>query len=544
MLRSAFVAALFAIHPLHVESVAWIAERKDVLSTFFWLLTLWAYVQYTKHPSIKKYVPVVFTFALGLMSKPMLVSLPLILLLLDFWPLGRLRRGWTLVWEKAPLFAMSAASSVITFIAQRHGNTVRSLEAYPMSVRIGNAYISYVSYLVKMVFPGRLAVIYPYPQSPLGIWKVVGAVLFFICISVLSIRTWRRYPYLAVGWLWYVVTLIPVIGLVQVGFQAMADRYTYVPLVGIFIIIAWGIPDLFHCERTDVGKSAVKNTLNKPKHKRQPVAPYWQMRNLRSSNLAVLACIVVLILTICAYRQVGYWRDTISLMTHATAVTTGNYIAHTNLGEALIESGDPDRAAEHFVEAIRINPMSANAHTSYGNLLLEDGKVDEAIQHFLEAVKIDSGSAYAHYNLGNALGRKQRYAEAIDEYLQAVRIDAEFAEAYDNMGIAEAARGRADTAADCFSKAARIKPDSVDILTNFGALYLNNGNFREAIPWFIKALDIKPDLATAHQSLATAFFQEGEYAKAWREIALCRNYGLEPNSGLLQMLSQKMTEPQ
>ncbi len=540
--RSAFVAALFAIHPLHVESVAWIAERKDVLSAFFLMLTMWAYLRYARQPSFKKYLLVVCTFALGLMSKPMLVSLPLILLMLDWWPLERLRYGFKLVWEKTPLFAMSAASSVITYIAQQHGNTVRSLEAFPISVRAYNSIVAYSSYLLKTVLPRGLAVFYPYPQTP-SFWKVGAAAVIFVCISVLAIRLARRRPYLAMGWSWYVVTLIPVIGLVQVGSQSMADRYTYVPLIGIFIAIAWGIPDLWHRKEPDIRKSAVKETRRKEKPKQRPAAKDARISNPRSRLLVVLACTLIFILAMCAHVQVGYWQDSITLLTHATAVTADNYVAHTNLGEALHRSGATDQAVEHFAEAIRINPMCPYAHTDLGIIFLEKRKPDEAIHHFAEEIKLNPGSADAHFNLGCALNEKQKYGEAIGEYLRALQIDPEFAKAYTNMGLTEAAQGRLDEAVGCFLKAVRIRPDMVEPLANLGSIYFKKGNLDEAIIWFTKALDIKPDLAAAHQSLAFVLYQKGEYAKAWKEIAMCRKYGLNPDQALVTMLSQKMPEP-
>jgi len=345
------------------------------------------------------------------------------------------------------------------------------------------------------------------------------------------------------GWSWFVVTLIPVIGLAQVGFQSLADRYTYVPLIGIFIAIAWGVPDLWRQVEPDIRKSAPKETRRTKKYKREPATKNERIHDPSPRFFVCLACAVILVFAMCAYAQVAYWQDTITLLTHATNVTTGNYIAQTNLGEALHTNGATDQAVEHFNEAIRINPMCADAHNDLGIIFLEKGEIDKAIQHLAEAVKLNPSSADFHFNLGNAFKEKQRYGEATEEYLQAVQIDPELAEAYSNMGIAEASQGKLDEAVACFLNAVRIKPNMVELLTNLGSVYLNKGNFDVAITWLTKALDIEPNLASTHHSLATAFYQKGEYAKAWKEIALCRKYGLDPNPVLLKMLSQKMPEP-
>ena len=327
--KSAFVAALFAIHPLHVESVAWVAERKDVLSTLFWMLTMLAYLRYVEKPTIQRYLPVLMLFALGLMAKPMLVTLPFVLLLMDYWPLGRLDNGlsvtrdrlkryWGLVREKLPLFALTAISCVVTFLVQRHGGAMPDLEWLPLDVRIANALVSYAKYIGKMLLPRHLAVLYPYPSGTLPLWQLAGAVFLLMYVSVMVFRSRQRYPYLAVGWAWYVGTLVPTIGIVQVGKQALADRYTYVPLIGLFIIIAWGVPDLVA---------------------RWCVVSSWRRRRIL---LAVSATASILALMTCTWFQVGRWRDRISLYTHALRVTSNNATIHNNLGNALLAEGKID----------------------------------------------------------------------------------------------------------------------------------------------------------------------------------------------------------
>ncbi|NIQ87873.1 MAG: hypothetical protein GWN93_01765, partial [Deltaproteobacteria bacterium] len=333
--RSALVAALFALHPLHVESVAWVAERKDVLSTLFWMLTLWAYLAYTKRPERKRYLLIIVAFTLGLMAKPMLVTLPFVLLLLDYWPLKRIELGqsasglpaanqpstiaekpgaqaFRLLLEKTPLFVLTAASSVVTFVVQKSEGAVGALEVYPLKIRVANALVSYVSYIIKMIWPQNLAVFYPHPGQSLPMWQAVAAGILLVLISIAVIRAGRRQPYLPVGWLWYLGTLVPVIGLVQVGAQAMADRYTYVPLIGLFIMAAWGVPELMK---------------------------KWHHRRVA---LVVSAALVLFALMTCARLQLRHWKNSIALLSHAHAVTAKSYLVHNNLGSALNELGKYD----------------------------------------------------------------------------------------------------------------------------------------------------------------------------------------------------------
>lgn len=348
--QSAFVAALFAVHPLHVESVAWVSERKDVLSTFFWFLTMLAYVRYVQCPGFSRYLLVVLSFALGLMAKPMLVTLPFLLLLMDYWPIGRFQFGrsddhgsttprrsvnanrrsqtFRLVWEKAPLLALSAVSSIVTFLVQQSEGALAPIASFPLKVRIANALVSYGAYIGKMVWHGHLAVPYAHPGM-VPVWKFAGAGLLLLSISGLVIRLARQHPYLATGWLWYLGTLVPVIGLVQVGAQAMADRYTYIPLIGLFIMVGWGVPRLL---------------------KR------WPYRRIM---LLVTAGLLLLTLMVCTRIQVGYWRNSVTLFEHAIRVTADNYLAHVTLGIALYQEGRLDEAVVHFSEALRINSMQS-----------------------------------------------------------------------------------------------------------------------------------------------------------------------------------------
>ena len=336
---STFVAALFALHPLHVESVAWIAERKDVLSALFWFLTLLIYAEYTVKRKPVLYVLALFSFVLGLMSKPMLVTLPVVMLLLDFWPLNRYEFGerepglrhvsvrvLALVKEKIPFFACSLLSGIITLYAQK--GAMSDLELISVPLRIENSLIAYVKYIGKTVWPSDLAMLYPHPQS-IPLWQAICSLLILLLVSGAAIRAWRRYPYLAVGWFWFIVTLVPVIGLIQVGAQSMADRYTYIPLVGLFVMAAWGIRDL---------------TQNLP---------------YREGILALLAAAVISVSTALTWQQLGYWRDSVSLYRHTLDVTTDNVIIHDNLGITLARKGDLDAAIQEYRKAMRINPFSS-----------------------------------------------------------------------------------------------------------------------------------------------------------------------------------------
>jgi tetratricopeptide (TPR) repeat protein len=500
--QAAFVSALFALHPLHVESVAWVAERKDVLSTFFWMLTMWTYVRYVEYPKLSRYLLVLLSLALGLMSKPMLVTLPFVLLLIDYWPLGRFwgeRPGdviisenhkpkdrsqqWSdpfrLVREKVPLFALSAASSVVTGFSQHSGGATSSLDVLPLKIRIGNALVSYVAYAGKMIWPKGLAVIYPYPAGEFTAWKVAGATILLICISALAIRAARRRPYLAVGWLWYLGTLVPVIGLVQVGSQSMADRYTYVPLIGLFIIIAWGVADLL---------------------------AGWRYRRI---VLATSAGALLLAFMVCTSLQVSYWRDSFVLFGHAIEVTANNPVAHYNLGHAMAKQGNLNEAIGHYSKALQGDPNLKQAHNNLGVALYKQGKVDEAITHFNEALRIAPDYAEAHYSLGMTLAEEGKLQEAISYYSRALQARPNYAEVYNDLGVALARQGKLDEAISHHSKALQIRPDYPEAYNDLGIALARQGKSDEAISYYSRALQIKPDHAEAHNNLAFELARQG-----------------------------------
>jgi hypothetical protein len=474
--RSGFVAALFAVHPLHVESVAWVAERKDVLSTLFWMLTLWSYVSYVRQPRQGRYGLVIVLYAVGLLAKPMLVTLPFVLLLLDYWPLGRVTRESTprahaemtraaqqrslwlhLVREKLPLFALAAASSIVTFVAQQRGGSVISLDQAPLPLRAANALVSYVTYIVKMLWPVRLAVLYPFPAS-FAAWQVIGAAVILIAVSSVAVRVARRHAYVFVGWFWYVGTLVPVIGLVQVGGQAMADRYTYIPLVGLFVIAAWGVPALLDgpsIASSAVDPSASALTGRSEVERRQRIA------------LAIAAGIVITLFTAVARNQVQYWTSTIPLWEHTLQVTHKNAIAHDNLGNVLAGTGRFGEAVPHLSEAVRLDPRNAGAHNDLGVALIQQGKRSEAVAQFAEAVRLRPGFALARHNLAMALARQGKLTAAIPEMLEAVR----------------------------------IWPENAAFRVHLAGLYQRTGETAQAVRQLEEALTLNPNDQTARHTL-------------------------------------------
>jgi tetratricopeptide (TPR) repeat protein len=372
---SAVTAALFAIHPLHVESVAWIAERKDVLSTLFLLLTLMAYARFVEQPDRPRRLAVVLLFALGLLAKPMLVTLPVLLLLLDAWPLRRSAPWRSLVLEKLPLFAMSIGTGILTFVAQRQAETVGSLAGYPLGVRVANAIVATATYLGRTIWPTRLAVFYPHPGASLGAVAVAGSAVVLFALTSWAIRLRRSRPYLFFGWGWYLVTLAPVVGIVQVGWQARADRYTYIPLIGIFLAVVWAISE---------------SLADRP------------------ALLSSLAWAALVPLGIIAFVQAGYWRDSETLFRHALAVTGDNAVAHSNLGTALLRRGLVAEAEGHFTEAVRINPHFAEARSNLGVALGRQGRIDEAILEWQRALELQPDYPDARRNLDRAEAMKRR----------------------------------------------------------------------------------------------------------------------------------------
>jgi len=406
---SAMVAALFALHPLHVESVAWVSERKDVLSTFLWLVTMWAYWAYAAAPSRKRYLAVAVSFGLGLMAKPMLVTLPLVLLLLDYWPLSRVAglappRGaipgsppltglpqksyWHLIREKIPLCALAALSCLITVLAQRGGGSVMPLSIRPLDARIANALVAYLKYVVKALWPYPMA--FFYPLAPIPWWQAVWAGLALALLSVFLLYEARRHPYLGVGWLWFLITLVPVIGLIQVGGQAMADRYTYVPYIGLFIIAAWGIAE---------------------------VTDGWRRRK---TILSLSAAAVLLACLASTWMQAGYWRSSESLYYEALRATGENYMAYHHLGMAYTDQGRLDLAIAAYKKSIAVDPSYPHAYNNLGVVYAKQGKFDEAVAEFQQAIRLSPTTVSFYRNLALAYSQEGKQAEA-DAVLEQVK---------------------------------------------------------------------------------------------------------------------------
>ena len=403
--QSAFVAALFALHPLHVESVAWIAERKDVLSAFFWMLTTYFYVYYIECPSYKRYLAVCLFLTLGLMANPMLVTLPFVLLLMDYWPLGRFKperplgasipSALFLIREKIPLFILTAVFSLTTFFVQKTGGGISSSEQYPFWDKFYNALISYGAYMVKMIWTQNLAVFYPFPDN-FPVWKVGGAAFLLICITLLALKSARRYPFFIVGWLWYLGTLFPVIGLIKIGDFSMADRYMYIPLIGLAIIVAWGVPLL-------LARILLKRIV-----------------------LATAATIALAGLTFTTYWQVKLWTNSFTLYEHALQVTENNFFAHYGLGHVYAGQGKYDAAIAHFSKAVHINPTKVTLYNDLGRCLAGRGNINEARIQFVKALEIKPHYPATHFYLANILVVQNQFNKAIYHFSEALRLHPDF----------------------------------------------------------------------------------------------------------------------
>jgi len=518
--RSAFTAALFAVHPLHVESVAWISQRKDVLSAFFFLLSLWAYVCYAQGAEVRSqeaevrsrclrhlpspifYLLALVCFALGLMSKTVVVTTPVVMMLLDYWPLrrvsgvmGQVSGGgaqWPdriietlrlpsrrhLLLEKLPFFGLAFAAGLLTIHAERGVGALVSETSVPFEVRIGNAALSSVRYLWQTVWPTHLAVHYPLSiMSPVGL--VSGSLLLLALISLVVLRMRRNHSYLVVGWFWYLLTLAPMSGLIQIGVHSRADRYTYIPLVGIFLMAVWGLAEL--CGR-------------------------WRYRR---AVLGMTAVTILAGLTVVSHVQTAYWRSSRSLWTHTLACTSGNFIAHYNLGIVLANQGKWIEAIEHYEQAVQLNPNFFEAHDSLGVALSTLGKLPEAIQHHERALQLKPDFAEAHFNLGRALAKQGKPNEAIEHYKRALQLKPDLVEAHYNLGSKLAAQGKWSEAIEHYERALQFKPDDADIHNNLGAALAAQGNWAGAIEHCKRALQLKPDFAEAHYNLGHALLQQG-----------------------------------
>jgi tetratricopeptide (TPR) repeat protein len=528
--QSAFAAALFALHPLRVESVAWVAERKDVLSAFFWMLTLGAYVSYAERPRFSRYLAVLLCFALGLLTKAMLVTLPFALLLLDYWPLrrfapqkrvqeirteshktapgdrkkqkaGRIRPAeaaaktekpsahkypWALalalVREKIPLLVLSALASLVAYMAQK-GVSAESIENLSLGERLANAFISYSLYIEKMIWPVHLAVYYPYlGLRPL--WQVIGAILLLAALSLMVVRGARNRPYLAVGWLWYVGTLVPVIGIVQVGRHALADRYTYLPLVGLFILVAWGVPELLKG---------------------------WRYRKeilFLSSGVSLLG------LSILTWTQVGYWKNSILLFEHAFQVTGHDSVVYKNRGSAYAEGGYYQEALRDLEKAIELDPKYTWAYINRAGVHVRLGNYSQALADCEKAIRLDPKYAEAYNTRAGVHLRLGNYSQALADCEKAIRLDPKYADAFNNRGNAYAQLGNYGRAIEDYNQALELNRRNAKAFHNRGNAYGGLGKYREALEDLDKALELDPKYAEAYNSRAGVYGGMGNYRKA------------------------------
>jgi tetratricopeptide (TPR) repeat protein len=487
--RSAFVAAVFAVHPLHVESVAWVSERKDVLSGLFGLLSLLFYSRYAqKYSGIEKrksksesrdlardYGLALLFLALGLMSKAMLVTWPFVMLLLDYWPLKRIQPGrlGRLLMEKVPFFALAAAACVITLAVQQHAGAMATAGQLPFGWRCENALVSYCLYLAMWFWPVHLAVFYP-PQAFWPVTAVLAAALLLASISLLVLWLRRRWPFLFAGWFWFLGTLIPVIGLIQVGDQSLADRYMYLPSLGLLIMIVWGI-----CELTRS----------------------WRQQQMALGVAGSVATVLCAFLTV---NQLSYWENSETLFQHALAVTHDNYIAHNNLAAVLEDRGDYDDAISHLQEAIRIKPYDAPAIFNLGLAFYSTGRYDDAIEHYQQALRLDPNNPDIYCNIGNALFMKGQLDDAANQYQQAIRLSPSDAQAYYDLGKVYETKNDFTDAISEYHEAIRVNPDYAQAHNNLGYLLQNTGHVAEAISEYQEAIRLNPDYTLARNNLASA----------------------------------------
>ncbi len=498
--KSAFVAAFFALHPLHVESVAWVSERKDVLSAFFWMLTLCLYVFYTEKQSAKRYLLVLFSFVLALLSKPMVITLPLIMMLLDYWPLKRFesQKGNGLLWqikEKWPLFVLSAVFTAITFVAQQ--KTYEADASFPLVSRLVSAPVTFVTYLFNTFWPHDLAAIYPFCyKMPAG--PFTGAFVFILIVTAIVITTMKRSPYFFVGWFWYAITIAPVLGIIQVGNQAMADRYTYLSLIGISVGLAWGAPLLFPNEK------------------------------MRKNILFPAAMIFLAFLTFLTWKQSGYWKNSKEICRHMLKVTDNNYVAHINLGSVLFDERRYQEAIAHYNEVIRIRPNLILSYNKRGLAYARLGRYQQAFADLNKVILQKPDYADAYHSRATIRHELGQYQSALEDFNKAIGLKPDYAEAYNNRANVYLQLGQRQNALEDINKAISLKPDNASIYFNRGNFHINLARYQEAIEDFTKAISLNPAYAEAHNNRAFVYLNLGQYQQALQDynkaIVLKPNY--------------------
>jgi len=505
MWASAFVAAAFALHPLHVESVAWVAERKDVLSTFFWLLTMLAYANYTKNLKLKWYLSAIILFIFGLMSKPMLVTVPFVLLLLDYWPLER-KLSRRLLIEKVPFLICSVLSCVVTFIFQQKAGAITNVEYYGFKSRALNIIVSYTSYIFKMIWPGDLAVLYPYPASGFPIIRIIISVIIFLAITIFVIRFGRRYKFFIFGWLWYVGTLVPVIGFIQIGAHAMADRYTYMPFVGLFIIIVF----------------AVKEFVPKQQYK-----------------LVILSAASILMFwSVSSFNQVVYWKDSLTLFKHTLDVTKNNFIILTNYAASLNDAGRYEDAIKYSHKLLELKPNCPENHNCLGSSLLNMGRIDEAIDEYQLALKYKPNFPQTYYNLGLAVRKFNNFEQAALFFQKAIEYKPDYIEAYVNLTTTLNQLQRFEESIEVCGKALQVDPDNVFVHGYLAMALSGAGRNDEAIEEIKYVLKQRPNDSQMYRNLGILLAKKGLESEA--AAAYQQALRIDPNDTNTRLLLGKL----
>lgn len=505
---AAFAAAFFALHPLRVESVAWAAERKDVLSMFFGMACLYVYSFYAENLKKSGYFLCLALFTLALMSKQTMVTLPFILMLLDYWPLNRWQKtikrndakfnsAKRLIWEKIPFILLTIVASIIIFWAQNKGGRLTSIQELPIVTRIFNAIVSYATYLVKMFWPFNLAVFYPYKMS-LPLWEVALALIILACMTIAALQYLRKLPFLFVGWFWYMGAMIPLIGLVQAGAQAMADRHTYLPSIGIAIIISWG------------STSLIKN------------------KTIQKIFLSPAGVAVLIFLSVLTWHQCSFWKNSSSLFYHALRVTENNYLAHGNLARALLDEGKNGEAIHHFQEVIRIKPNSAIPYNMLGDAYTKIGQYESAVKNYNHAISLDPAYANAYNNRGTAYSGLNETKQALEDLSKAIQLKRDYTEAYYNRGVVYILAEQYQNALQDLSETIRLNPVYIPAYFNRGMTYARTGHYQLAIKDYEKIIRLKPDYADAYNNRAAVYLTLGNNELGCRdarkacELGVCK----------------------
>lgn len=491
--RSAFVATLFALHPVNVDSVAWIAERKNVFSTFFWMLTMLSYVYYTRRPDIIRYFVAILFFVLGLLSKPMLVTLPFALLLFDYWPLERFELGqpglqkrliFRIILEKIPFFILSFVSVYLSSVSLRRTGNLTSVDLVPMNLRLENAIVSYAAYIGKMVWPSGLSVYYPFPAS-IAVWKIIASLILLVSVTIFVLFKMGRFRFLGTGWFWFIGTLVPVSGVVQGGlWPMMADRWAYIPYIGLFVIISWGGYEL----------------LNK-----------YRLKNILA---AAISLTILFVLSGATSVQVKYWQDSKSIYKHALEVGPVNPVMLNNMGNALVKEGKLSEAVGSYKEALLLKPDYAKAHNNLATAFYKLGRIDESVRYYSEALRYGPNFYKAHNNFGCLLMELGKEKDAMFHFTEALRVNPDYDEAHYNLGLLLFRQGRIEQAVSHYARAVSLNPYYAEAYNNLGLAYYKLGRTGYAVKHYNEALRLDPNMAEAHVNLGVTLFYAGDYNKA------------------------------